>query len=55
MHRAAAVLVLLALALPGCTATVPQRVVVAGQSEPVRLVACDDGGAGGVMIDGVCL
>jgi hypothetical protein len=55
MRRAAAVLVFLALALPGCTETVPSRVVGAGQSEPVRLPACDDGGDGGVVIDGVCL
>jgi hypothetical protein len=55
--RRAAVLAALLLALQGCAATAPppRQVVVAGQSEPVRLQACDDGGDGGVVIDGVCL
>lgn len=36
------------------TAAAPQPTVIA-TSATVRLIPCDDGGSGGVMIDGVCL
>jgi uncharacterized lipoprotein YajG len=52
MHRALVAIAVAACVLAGC----------GGQPQPqaatpttVRLVPCDDGGSGGVIIDGVCL
>ena len=43
-------LILACLGLAGCAAGEPARTGAAAASR-----ACDDGGSGGVIIDGVCL
>jgi hypothetical protein len=55
MSRAAALAIVLALAAPACAPRTTTSPVVAAGETRVVLQACDDGGDGGVLIDGVCL
>jgi hypothetical protein len=65
MFRTLLPLVPLALVLPACTpAPQPASVPLAAPtpaaappapSQPIVLRRCDDGGDGGVLIDGICL
>jgi uncharacterized lipoprotein YmbA len=50
--RLALAMIVVAAALAGCGSQ-PQTQAATPASMP--LVPCDDGGSGGVMIDGVCL
>ena len=52
MLRGLALIILAAALAAGCAGQ-PQPPAATPASMP--LVACDDGGSGGVMIDGVCL
>lgn len=49
MSRGLGLALLVALALAACAGG------GGGSDAPMRLRGCDDGGAGGVIIDGVCL
>ncbi len=51
--RNALALIVAAAVLAGCGGQPPPQAGATPAS--VRLVPCDDGGSGGVMIDGVCL
>ena len=53
MLRKLALIVAAATVATGCAGPAPQRSSAPGAAMP--LVACDDGGSGGVLIDGVCL
>jgi hypothetical protein len=52
MCRVLALILVGSLVLAGCGG---QRQQPAATPTTVKLVPCDDGGSGGVMIDGVCL
>jgi hypothetical protein len=52
MLRGVALIMVAAALVTGCAGQ-PQPTAATPASMP--LVACDDGGSGGVMIDGVCL
>lgn len=56
--RAIAVLLAAGASLAACVAVVPLRsptTTTRTVATPVSAVSCDDGGSGGVLIDGVCL
>lgn len=61
MCRICLPLLLALLLLPGCSGSSDETVVLAptpgpnGGFERVSLRRCDDGGDGGVLIDGICL
>ena len=62
MFRAVLPLVPLALILPACAPASPPAAAplaaptpVAVVPQPIVLRRCDDGGDGGVLIDGICL
>ncbi len=49
------VLLMSSLWLAACGAPAPPPAAPTATVAPVRAIPCDDGGSGGVMIDGVCL
>jgi len=59
MHRALVTLLAAAALLAGCSsrapAPAPQAVVTPASAPAGPAVRCDDGGDGGVVINGVCL